>query len=125
MDKEVRAWDTYLELEATVKNMLTSLKAVSELQNPAIRTRHWKQLMVATKVGAAWRGYCILAGVGWAWASVVGRRVLETDGKTMVHFAGLACSCVTEHIYKFSLKVNMSGSPLPQKSEIFINKVHL
>ena len=50
MDKEVRAWDTYLELEATVKNMLTSLKAVSELQNPAIRTRHWKQLMVATKV---------------------------------------------------------------------------
>ena len=54
MDKEVRAWDTYLELEATVKNMLTSLKAVSELQNPAIRTRHWKQLMVATKVGQGW-----------------------------------------------------------------------
>ncbi|XP_037074053.1 dynein beta chain, ciliary-like [Pollicipes pollicipes] len=50
MDKEVRAWDTYTQLEATVKNMLTSLKAVSELQNPAIRTRHWKQLMVATKV---------------------------------------------------------------------------
>ncbi|KAF0298099.1 Dynein beta chain, ciliary [Amphibalanus amphitrite] len=61
MDKEVRAWDTYLELEATVKNMLTSLKAVSELQNPAIRTRHWKQLMVATKVGHR-GGRCGLAG---------------------------------------------------------------
>lgn len=30
--------------------MLTSLKAVSELQNPAIRERHWQQLMKSTKV---------------------------------------------------------------------------
>ena len=51
LDKEMRAWDSYLGLENTVKNMLTSLRAVSELQNPAIRDRHWQQLMVATKVG--------------------------------------------------------------------------
>ncbi|KAK3091630.1 hypothetical protein FSP39_021358 [Pinctada imbricata] len=50
LDKEMRAWDSYLGLENTVKNMLTSLRAVSELQNPAIRDRHWQQLMVATKV---------------------------------------------------------------------------
>ncbi|XP_072167681.1 dynein beta chain, ciliary [Diadema setosum] len=50
LDKEMRAWDAYNGLDATVKNMLTSLRAVSELQNPAIRDRHWQQLMAATKV---------------------------------------------------------------------------
>lgn len=49
-DKEMRPWDTYIQLEATVKNMLTSLRAVTELQNPAIRERHWQQLMQTTKV---------------------------------------------------------------------------
>jgi dynein heavy chain len=46
----MRTWDTYLTLEATVKNMLTSLRAVGELQNSAIRERHWQQLMKSTKV---------------------------------------------------------------------------
>lgn len=50
LDKEMRSWDTYTGLEATVKNTLTSLKAVGELQNPAIRERHWNQLMKSTKV---------------------------------------------------------------------------
>ncbi|XP_059474542.1 dynein beta chain, ciliary-like isoform X3 [Neocloeon triangulifer] len=50
MDKEVRQCDAYLEVEATVRNMITSLRAVAELQNPAIRERHWHQLMAATKV---------------------------------------------------------------------------
>ena len=50
LDKEMRAWDTYNGVESTVKNMLTSLRAVSELQNPAIRDRHWHQLMQATGV---------------------------------------------------------------------------
>ncbi|XP_065078949.1 dynein beta chain, ciliary [Ochlerotatus camptorhynchus] len=49
LDKEMRSWDTYMTLEATVKNMLTSLRAVGELQNPAIRERHWNQLMSSTK----------------------------------------------------------------------------
>lgn len=50
LDKEMRAWDTYSGLENTVKNMITSLRAVAELQNPAIRDRHWQQLMQATGV---------------------------------------------------------------------------
>lgn len=50
LDKEMRAWDTYTGVESTVKNMLTSLHAVAELQNPAIRDRHWHQLMQATGV---------------------------------------------------------------------------
>ncbi|XP_022236556.1 dynein beta chain, ciliary-like, partial [Limulus polyphemus] len=50
LDKEMRAWDAYCQIEAVVKNMLTSLRAVSDLQNSAIRERHWLQLMQATKV---------------------------------------------------------------------------
>lgn len=50
LDKEMRPWDTFITLEGTVKNMLTSLRAVGELQNPAIRERHWNQLMKSTKV---------------------------------------------------------------------------
>ncbi|XP_055509862.1 dynein axonemal heavy chain 17-like [Leucoraja erinacea] len=50
MDKEIRAWDAYSGLDNLIKNTMTSLKAVSELQNPAIRDRHWQQLMQATKV---------------------------------------------------------------------------
>lgn len=50
LDKEMRSWETFVALERTVKNTLTSLKAVSELQNPAIRERHWQQLMKSTKV---------------------------------------------------------------------------
>ena len=45
LDKEMRAWDTYTGVESTVKNMLTSLHAVAELQNPVIRDRHWQQLI--------------------------------------------------------------------------------
>lgn len=50
MDKELRGWDVYIQMESTIKNMMTSLRAVTELQNPAIRERHWIQLMQATKV---------------------------------------------------------------------------
>ncbi|KAF2900340.1 hypothetical protein ILUMI_05842 [Ignelater luminosus] len=50
MDKELRGWDVYIQMENIIKNMLTSLRAVTELQNPAIRERHWIQLMQATKV---------------------------------------------------------------------------
>ncbi|XP_010006532.1 PREDICTED: LOW QUALITY PROTEIN: dynein heavy chain 9, axonemal [Chaetura pelagica] len=45
LDKEMRAWDAFIGLDSKVKNMLTALKAVAELQNPAFRERHWNQLM--------------------------------------------------------------------------------
>jgi len=50
LNKDMRSWEAYAALERTVKNMLTSFKAVSDLQNPAIRERHWLELMKATKV---------------------------------------------------------------------------
>ena len=50
LDKEMRAWDAYTGVENDVKNLMTSLRAVTELQNPAIRDRHWIELMQATGV---------------------------------------------------------------------------
>nr|XP_060488661.1 dynein axonemal heavy chain 11 isoform X2 [Panthera onca] len=50
LDKEVRVWDAYSGLESTVKDMAASLRVVTELQSPALRDRHWHQLMKATGV---------------------------------------------------------------------------
>ncbi|XP_013170954.1 PREDICTED: dynein beta chain, ciliary-like [Papilio xuthus] len=50
LDKEMRTWEPYLAIESTIKNLMTSLRAVTELQNPAIKDRHWIELMMATKV---------------------------------------------------------------------------
>ncbi|XP_015413618.1 PREDICTED: dynein heavy chain 11, axonemal [Myotis davidii] len=50
LDKEVRVWDAYTGLEGMVKDMATSLRAVTELQSPALRDRHWHQLMKAIGV---------------------------------------------------------------------------
>ncbi|XP_076978309.1 dynein axonemal heavy chain 11 isoform X2 [Tamandua tetradactyla] len=47
LDKEVRMWDAYTGLEGAVKDMATSLRAVTALQSPALRDRHWRQLMQA------------------------------------------------------------------------------
>ena len=57
LDKEARVWDIYMGLESVVKNLLTSLRAVNELQNSAIRERHWQQLMNTTGV---WEYICFL-----------------------------------------------------------------
>lgn len=56
LDKEMKTWDAFVGLDNTVKNTITSLRAVSELQNPAIRDRHWQQLMQATQVPRKHRG---------------------------------------------------------------------
>lgn len=42
--------EPYLSIEGTIKNLMTSLRAVTDLQNPAIKDRHWVELMMATKV---------------------------------------------------------------------------
>ncbi|OWR50188.1 Dynein beta chain ciliary [Danaus plexippus plexippus] len=52
LDKEMRVWEPYLSIEATIKNLMTSLRAVTDLQNPAIKDRHWVELMMATKKAA-------------------------------------------------------------------------
>ena len=40
-------------LDTSVKNFLTSVPLVADLRSPAMRDRHWTQLMTTTKVSAA------------------------------------------------------------------------
>lgn len=47
---QVRMWEAFTGLDSKVKNLLISLRAITELQNPAIRDRHWHQLMAATGI---------------------------------------------------------------------------
>ena len=46
-DKLVKNWPCFKGLEDAVKNMQTSLPLVEELHHPAMRERHWNQLMRA------------------------------------------------------------------------------
>lgn len=50
MDREIRTWSIYKYIENLIKNMMTSLRALVELQNPAMKNRHWAELMDVTKV---------------------------------------------------------------------------
>ncbi|XP_070067151.1 dynein beta chain, ciliary [Drosophila virilis] len=50
LDPAMRSWEPFIFMEASLKNLMTSLRAVTELQNPAIRDRHWVELMQTTKV---------------------------------------------------------------------------
>lgn len=50
LDKDARSWDPYIKAEADLKNLMTSLRAVNELQNPALRERHWLELKRLTKI---------------------------------------------------------------------------
>ena len=48
--KECNQWDAYHGIEKDVKNLLASLRSVSEFRNGAIRSRHWEELMKETGV---------------------------------------------------------------------------
>ncbi|CAF3056070.1 unnamed protein product [Rotaria socialis] len=50
LDKEMRAWNAYIQLEQILKNMITALRSITELRNSAIRERHWDELMSCTGV---------------------------------------------------------------------------
>ncbi|XP_072536739.1 dynein axonemal heavy chain 11 [Salminus brasiliensis] len=50
LDKEARGWDVFVGLDHKLKDLLTSLRAVTELQNPAMRERHWAKLVTTTGV---------------------------------------------------------------------------
>lgn len=48
MDKEVRQWPMFQGLEAELKDLNASVTAVRDLQNPAVKERHWIELMTDT-----------------------------------------------------------------------------
>lgn len=50
LGKIVRPWEPFIHIEKLLKNLVTSLRAITELQNPAIKDRHWLELMKSTGV---------------------------------------------------------------------------
>lgn len=48
VDKNVRSFEVYKKLDEQVKSLVTSLPLIGELRSPAMRDRHWKQLMRST-----------------------------------------------------------------------------
>eukprot|EP01012_Entosiphon_sulcatum_P019543 TRINITY_DN24443_c0_g2_i1.p1 TRINITY_DN24443_c0_g2~~TRINITY_DN24443_c0_g2_i1.p1 ORF type:complete len:4685 (-),score=794.60 TRINITY_DN24443_c0_g2_i1:231-14285(-) len=52
LDKRVRvrAWDAYQGIETRLKNFLVSLPLIQNLRNPAMKDRHWQELMSKTGV---------------------------------------------------------------------------
>lgn len=50
MDKVIHDWSVYIYIDKLIKTMLTSLKALIELQNPAMKDRHWAELVDVTNV---------------------------------------------------------------------------
>ena len=50
LPKRIRQEDCYLGLDGSVKNFLTSVPLVADLRSPAMRDRHWEQLMDTTQV---------------------------------------------------------------------------
>jgi dynein heavy chain, axonemal len=50
LDKLVRTWSIYQEVDSKIKNMIVSLKSINELKNPSIQERHWFELMELTGV---------------------------------------------------------------------------
>jgi len=45
MDKEIRNWPVYMQIENLIKTTFTSLRALIELQSPTMKERHWAELM--------------------------------------------------------------------------------
>lgn len=50
LDKEAHVWDVYVSLDCVLRDLLASQRAVTELLNPAMRDRHWAQLVRTTGV---------------------------------------------------------------------------
>lgn len=52
LGKQIREWQPFVYIERVLKNLVTSLRAITELQNAAIKDRHWLELMKSTGVMA-------------------------------------------------------------------------
>lgn len=50
LGKLIRSWQPFVYIEKVLKNLVTSLRAITELQNQAIKDRHWLELMKSTGV---------------------------------------------------------------------------
>jgi hypothetical protein len=69
---QIRDEDCFRGVDLTVKNFLVSVPLVADLRSPAMRERHWEQLMTTTKVRAAPPGTAARAVVCLHWRTVLG-----------------------------------------------------
>ncbi|KAE8580906.1 hypothetical protein XENTR_v10024588 [Xenopus tropicalis] len=119
LDKEVRTWHVYLGLESTVKNLLTSLRAVNELQNPAVRKRHWLQLMSKTGVRFVMNEETVLGDL-----LALQLHKVEDEVKNIVDKAvkEMAIEKInhTWSIMEFSYEKHPTGTPLLKSDENLI-----
>lgn len=60
---QIRDEEVFKGLDNMVKNFLVSVPLVADLRSPAMRDRHWQQLMEATKV----RLVKCQAMIDWSW----------------------------------------------------------
>jgi hypothetical protein len=49
MNRRVREWGVYKDMEERVANMATVLPLVNHLHSPAMRDRHWRSLVTVTR----------------------------------------------------------------------------
>lgn len=50
LPRETKRWDARVGLDTYLKNLLKSLRSISDLRSKALRSRHWNQLMEETGV---------------------------------------------------------------------------
>lgn len=50
LGKTARSWPPFVYIAQVLKNLVTSMRAITELQNPAIKDRHWLELIKSTGV---------------------------------------------------------------------------
>ena len=48
LPEDVLTWDVYMGLHESIANIQDCLPLIDDLSNPAMRTRHWKQLVRVT-----------------------------------------------------------------------------
>uniref|UniRef100_F6QQT7 AAA+ ATPase domain-containing protein n=1 Tax=Xenopus tropicalis TaxID=8364 RepID=F6QQT7_XENTR len=123
LDKEVRTWHVYLGLESTVKNLLTSLRAVNELQNPAVRKRHWLQLMSKTGVRFVMNEETVLGDLLALQLHKVEDEVKNIVDKAVKEMAIEKVLSEINHtwsIMEFSYEKHPTGTPLLKSDENLI-----
>ncbi|XP_073817377.1 dynein beta chain, ciliary-like [Musca autumnalis] len=50
LDKSIREWAPYLYIVAVLRELVASLRTITELQNPSITERHWLELIQETQL---------------------------------------------------------------------------
>uniref|UniRef100_A0A1A9VM43 AAA+ ATPase domain-containing protein n=1 Tax=Glossina austeni TaxID=7395 RepID=A0A1A9VM43_GLOAU len=64
LDKSIRDWAPYLYIVRLLKELNSSFRTVTELQNPALTERHWMELMTELKMSTTYSSDYLLSSLG-------------------------------------------------------------